>query len=511
MTSRRKKVLIAIAVIVCVVAVIGIFIVPRLVNVNRYRPEVAAYLESKTGKPVHIGHLELTLFPHLAIQIDNFSMGNPKGFPSGDFLQAQRIDALFNASALWNRRIVVESLIVKKPVIHLLGNTNGKWNFENPPKMGSDPPKGSDPPSQSSFVMGEISKITITDGEVTIANLLPSGKEGPTYFDGQGISCTFKHVNISALTTPQASSGPGSASVSQPQGSTGIIPEKDNPAAAVAHGTFHANSLLFGAIRATDVNSQVRMFPKQAYLNDLTLKFAGGSAKANAAFDFSQANLLYHLQTTFQKIDMAQLLKAFPSASGKMTGTMEGNLNLSGEAAHSSNPLSGLQGTGQVNIRNGKLPSLQLNKNLLYLVRLAGIGSSKGTPDAFSLISADLNFVNQHLISHKIRIVSNDVNVDASGNVALTGANQLNYTGVARVPAQQSGLTNVLATLSGATYSNGKLIFPFLLKGTVNNPNFRLRSTSSGNNKGNQSGNFEQGIMNLFGKKKKSSSTPPKP
>lgn len=510
MTSRREKVLIVIAVFVFVV-VIGIFIIPRLVNANRYRPEVAAYLEAKTGKPVHIGHLELTLFPHLAIQIDNFSMGNPKGFPAGDFLKTQRIYALFKASALWNRRIVVESLIVENPTIHILSDANGKWNFENPPKKNVASAKKADPPSESSFVMGEISKITINNGQVTMANLLPSGMMGPTYFDGQGISCTFKNVNVSALTSPQVSSGQTSASVPQSQGSTGIVPEKDNPATAVAHGTFQANSLLFGAFRATDVNSQVRLFPKQAYLNNLTLKFAGGSAKANAAFDFSQPNLLYHVQTTFQKVDVAQMLKPFPSARGKMTGTMKGNLNLSGEATHSSNPLSGLQGTGEVNVRNGKLPSLQLNKNLLYLVRMAGIGSSKGEPDAFSLISADLNFLNQHLVSHKIRIVSNDVNVEASGNVALTGSNQLNYTGIARVPAQQSGLTNVLATLSGATYSNGKLIFPFLLKGTVNNPSFKLRSSSSGSTKGNQSGNFVQGIVNLFGKKKKSSSTPPKP
>lgn len=510
MTSGRKKVLITIAVIVCVVVLIGVFVAPRFVNVNRYRPEVAAYLESKTGKPAHIGHLELTLFPHLAIQIDNFSMGNPNGFPAGDFLHAQRIYALLKASALWNRRIVVESLIVQKPVIHILSNANGKWNFENPPKKSGSAAQTPDPPSESSFVMGEISKITINNGQVTMANLLPSGMMGPTYFDGQDISCTFKNVNISALTTPQTSSGRAGASVPQPQEPTGILSAKDNPATAVARGNFHADSLLFGAIRATSVDSQVVLFPKQAYLNDLTLQIAGGSAKANAALDFSQANLLYHVQATFQKIDVAQMLKPFPSARGKMTGTMEGNLDLSGEAAHSASPLSGLRGTGRVNVRNGKLPSLQLNKSLLYLVRMAGIGSPTGAPDVFSLISADLNFVNQQLVSHKIRIVSNDVNADASGNIALTGSNQINYMGTARVPAQNSGLTSILAALSGATYSDGKLAFPFLLQGTLDNPSFSLRSSSSGSTKGSQPGNFVQGIINVLGKKK-SPSSPPKP
>lgn len=527
MSPRREKHLIIVAVILGVLAIICVLVVPRLVNVNRYRPEVAAYLETKTGKPAHIGHLELTLFPHLAIQIDDFAMGNPKGFPAGDFLQAQRIYALFKASALWNKRIVVKSLIVEKPVIHILSNADGHWNFENPPKRNTGTAKASDPEG-TGFVLGEISKVTIDQGEVTLANLLPSGEMGPTYFNGQGISCSFQDVNVSALTashSPAASSDPANSSPSQ-SGPIGVTSATDNPSAAVAHGSFHADSLLFGAILATSVDSQVRLFPKQAYLDNLTLKIAGGSAKGNVAFDFSQPNLLYRAQTAFQEIDVAQLLKAFPSARGQMTGTMEGNLNLNGEAAHSSDPLSGLQGTGQVNVRNGRLPSLQLNKNLLFLVRMAGIGAPSGDPASFSMVSADLNFVNQTLVSHTVRILSNDVDVNASGSVALTGSNRMNYTGIARVPAKNTGLTNVLAGLSGATYANGKLAFPFDLKGPLANPQFSLSSgkgilgglpglsapsnaPTSGSKQGNQPGNFVQDLVNLFGKKK-TSSTPPK-
>lgn len=512
MTSRRKKYLIVVAVVVAVLVILGIFVVPRFVNVNRYRPQVEAYLEAKTGKPAHIGRLELTLFPHLAIQIDNFSMGNPKGFPSGDFLKAQRIYALFKASALWNKRIVVKSLIVESPVIHVLGNTDGRWNFENPPRKPSAPAQ-KPAPAGTGFALGTISKITIDHGEVTMANLLPSGTKGPTYFNGRNISCNFEDVNLSALTDPHvATSSPDSAGGSS--------------AASVTHGSFHADSLLFGAISATSVDSQVRLFPKQAYMDNLTLKIAGGSAKANATLDFSQPNLAYRVHTAFQKIDVAQLLNAFPSARGEMTGTMDGNLNLNGEAAHSSNPLSGLQGTGHVSVHNGRLPSLQLNKNLLFLVRMAGIGAPSGDPSSFSLVAADLNFANQHLINHNVRILSNDVDVNASGNVALTGSNRMNYTGIARVPAQNTGLTDVLANLSGATYANGKLAFPFILQGTVSNPQFSLSSkkgilgaipglsgssspSTSGSKQGNKSGNLVQDIMNLFGKKK-TSSTPPK-
>ena len=126
MSAHTKKVLIIAAVVLAFLTLLLVLVVPRLVDVNRYRTQVAVLLESKTGKPVSIGRLELTLYPHIAIQVDDFAIGNPKGFPSGDFFRAQRIYALLQAGPLWNRKIVIQSLIVQSPVIHLISNTAGK-------------------------------------------------------------------------------------------------------------------------------------------------------------------------------------------------------------------------------------------------------------------------------------------------------------------------------------------------------------------------------------------------
>jgi AsmA-like C-terminal region len=178
-------------------------------------------------------------------------------------------------------------------------------------------------------------------------------------------------------------------------------------------------------------------------------------------------------------------------------------------------------GKGQVIIRNGKMPSLQLNRNLMTLVRFAGLGSSSGDPAAFSLISADLNLANEVLTSHNIKIVSDDVDVDGSGNLALAGAGQMNYTGVAKLAARQTGLTDLVANISGATYSNGKLSFPFDLVGTLENPRFMLKSgqgilgglsktSPAAGSQGSSPSNLIQGLSNLFGKKK-TTAQPPKP
>lgn len=511
MTGRTRRFLIIAAVVLGLLILLAVLVVPGLVDVNRYRPQVAALLEKQTGKPARIGRLELTIFPHLAIQVNDFELGNPQGFPQGDFFKARRIYALLQAGPLWHRKIVIQSLLVEGPVIHLLSNAVGRWNYENPPASASakaDPPaggRGSAPSSGGSgFSLGSISKVNIDGGEVTLANLLPSAVAGPTFFDGKGLSCRFQDVNLDALSAPD--------SRSPRSGAGSIIPAGNNPAPQVAHGSFHADSLRFGNIQATGVDSQIHVFPKQAYLDNFKLNLAGGTVAGKAASDFSGTNPRFSAVTSFHKIDVAQLLNMIPSARGKMTGTMAGNLDLHGEAARSSDPLSGMQGTGTVSIRNGRLPTLQLNKNLLFLVRVAGVGATSGDPASFSTVSTDLNLANQQLASRHVTIVSNDLNVDASGVLDLAKNNQMNYTGTALAPARQGGLTNLVANISGATFSNGKLSFPFALGGTLDNPKFSLKTgkgilgglsaPSPGGKQGAQSGNTIQNLFNMFQKKK---------
>jgi uncharacterized protein involved in outer membrane biogenesis len=511
MTVRTRKLMIIAGVVLVFLVLLGVLLVPRLVDVNRYRPQVAALLESQTGKPARIGRLELTLFPHLAIQVDDFGLGNPKGFPAGDFFKAHRIYALLQSGPLWHRKIVIQSLIVEDPVIHLISNTAGHWNYENPPAPAGSKataPSGGGP----GFALETISKVSIDGGQVTIANLLPSGAMGPIYFDGKGLSCRFQDVSLNALNAPESHS---------PRSGTGsIIPAGSNPAPQVAHGSFRADSLRFGNIQATAVDSQIRVFPKQAYLDNFKLILADGKVAGKAASDFSGENPLFSAQTSFQKIDVAQLLNAIPNAHGTMTGTMEGNLDLHGEAAHSSDPLSGLQGTGKVSIRDGRLPTLQLNKNLLFLVRMAGVGATSGDPAAFSSVSTDLNLANQQLTSHHITIASNDLNVEASGVLDLAKSNQINYTGTALMPARQGGLTNLVSQISGATFANGKLSFPFELRGTLDHPKYSLKTgkgilgglsaPASGGQQGAPPAKAIQNLFNMFQKKKSTTPTPPK-
>jgi uncharacterized protein involved in outer membrane biogenesis len=53
-------------------------------------------------------------------------------FPRGYVVHVARIDAGLDAAALLHRQVVIKSLVLDNPVINLISDPDGPWNFENP-------------------------------------------------------------------------------------------------------------------------------------------------------------------------------------------------------------------------------------------------------------------------------------------------------------------------------------------------------------------------------------------
>lgn len=483
--SKGRKIALTVLVVVAFLVVAVAVIVPMLININRYRPEVTKRLEEETGKPVEIGHLALRLFPSVAIRVDDFSMGNPEGFPHGVFVKARRIYALVDAGALWHRQVVINSLELDDLALNLLQDARGRWNFENPPARR--PVKPAAAGGAASFSLGIISKVSIDNAQGKAANLLPSGREGPAYFQGQGISVELEQVNLNAFTGQSASlRAPGGFPDDGRVSSLAFAAERQPPPAAA--GSLSAKSLQFGNLRVTSVTSKLRLYPREAHFDGLRFNLYEGHAGGSLIFNFAGRNPRYAAAAKLSGVNMASLLAAFPQARGKMTGTLDGDFKLAGAVLHSSDPLEGMRGSGLASVKNGTLPSLQLNKNLALLARLANLGPAQGDPSSFSSFSSDFTIADNRIASKKIAILGNGADVDAAGVLSMAGAGSLDYQGVAKLAAGASPVSGLLTGLTGATLENGKLNLPFAIGGTLDHPRFLL-----------QSGAAQGGLQNLLG------------
>ena len=432
MTIRRKTVLIIAALLLAAF----LFAVPALINVDRYRGEVISYLQQKTGKQVEIGRLGLTFFP-LSIQVDAFGVKNPPLFPRGYVVHVARIDAGLDAAALWHREVVIKSLMLDNPVIHLISDPDGPWNFENPQAKSSE----------NFFPIEPIGTVQIKRGEVIASNLLPSDAQGPILFEAHDISSELVNVNLEAIINPSSSS-------------------------VDAVGTLKAGRLRFGSIHAANVNAKLRLESRQIVASKITAEVYGGNLSGEFVFKLSGKSPSFATKAEVHGVEMTHLLAAFGNASGIMSGKMTGDLTLIGEVEHTSHPLEGMRGVGHVTVRNGEVPSLELNANLMKLMHFNDLGPAKSNPSSFNLISTDWQLANQRIASTKIDIDGYGVDVDGAGAVSVSGSDALDYRGTAQITTKQGFFTNTFARLAGGKLIDGKLTFPFRITGTIQNPVF---------------------------------------
>jgi len=435
MPIRRRIGLIVLAVAAILLAAL-IFVLPALINVDRYRSHVVTYLQEKTGKPVEIGHLALTFFP-VAIHIDDFGVKNPPLFPPGYIVKVARIDAELNVAALLRRQVVVKSLVLKDAALNLTSDPDGPWNFENPQAKVS----------QDTFPLGPIASVQIKRGQLIASNLLPSDAAGPIFFEAHDISGELEQVNLVGIINPSSSSMDG-------------------------RGSLKAARVRFGAVEVRGLESNLRLEARRAFFTDIKAQLYGGSAAGELSFDLSAKNASFKTDVRLREINVAHLLAAFPNAGGRMTGKMEGDVKLAGEMAHSLRPLAGIHGAAHVTVRNGKVPSLKLNANLMKLAHFNDLGPAKDDPSSFNLITTDLELANERISSRVIDIDGYGVDVDGSGSVSVSGSDELDYRGLAEITTQEGFFTNTIARLSGASLVDGKLQFPFRIGGTIDRPVF---------------------------------------
>jgi uncharacterized protein involved in outer membrane biogenesis len=506
MSTRKKIALILVVVLVVFVAGLAI-IIPRLFNVDRYRPQVIAQIQQKTGKPAQIGRLGLTILPQVAIRVEGFSLGNPAGFPAGDFVSAKKIYAVVNPFALLHHKVEITSLELDDLTLDMLEDTSGKWNFENPPAK-ADPPTETPGNSGASFTLGVISKLTVERGEFAAASLLASGVPGPSLVTVHGAAIDLRQVDLNAFTTAalrEPTPAPSELATLAGLFNT-MVYAADAEGPAAAQGTIQADALHFGDLEVTKLNSKVRLYPKQVFVDDLNLKLYGGSTTGNLSLNFGGKNLEYSVDARLKGVNVAEFLAAFPQAKGMMTGTLEGAAKLSGLVTNSHDPLVGITGSGQVSIRDGRLPSLQLGSNLRDLAKMASVGPANGDPSSFSSLSSDFRIADARLSSNKIVLIGNGVDVDGSGSMTMAGEGSLNYQGDASLASRgDNPLATVLGGLAGAKVANGKMTFPFTVGGTFAKPKFSLKGAAGAGgipqDAAQQPINAVKGISGLFRKK----------
>jgi len=540
-----KRFLIVASVTLAVLLLIALAL-PFLINVDSFRPSIEQKISAATGRTVHIGKIQASLFSGGA-EASEISISDDPAFGGAPFVKAASLQiGLEWMPLIFSRQFKVTGLTARSPEILLLQNSAGKWNYSSLGGTGKKETPASGPIPDFS-----VARLEIQDGRIRIAST-----NGRTLSREQ----VYQKVNLLARNISTTSAVPFTLSALTPgggaleaEGQAGPMNASDasrTPLEAkvnLDHTDLGAATLLdpaSGLGGTLDFDARIKSDGKKlhaegkAKANNLRLVKGGSPARQTVSLDYnseysleseiasvtatvhagnSQASAggtistrgetsTAHLKLTGKNMavnDVEGLLPALgvtlPSGASLQGGAASMNLSAEG-------PLDRLIISGPVEVSNTRLIGYNLGSRLGPVAVLTGLPASPDT--LIQTFSSTLKVTPADI--HADNIVLDIPSIgQLTGNGVIHSDNALDFKMLLK-PSSATGGGVVGALTAAATGGQGKGI-PFLIKGTTANPSFQpsiggvtdsLKGLKPGQGQGQDLGGILGGFLGKDKKKK---------
>ena len=122
-----------------VIVVAALVLVPRFIDVKRYKPQIEAEISKATGRTVTLGDdLRLSLFPWAGVSFTDLHLGSLPGFEEKDFVVVKSFDVRVKLFPLLFKDIQVKRFILNGARVVLETRKDGRvnWKFKGKSKSG---------------------------------------------------------------------------------------------------------------------------------------------------------------------------------------------------------------------------------------------------------------------------------------------------------------------------------------------------------------------------------------
>jgi AsmA protein len=113
-----------------VALLLGLAVLPPLINVNRFQRRIATSISGSLGRPVHLDNVSMSVFPLPGLVIENLVVDEDPTFGSEPIIRANTVRATLRLSSLWRRRVEFSTISFTEPSVNLVHTAAGKWNIE---------------------------------------------------------------------------------------------------------------------------------------------------------------------------------------------------------------------------------------------------------------------------------------------------------------------------------------------------------------------------------------------
>ncbi len=129
--KKLVKVLLILGILFLVFIIGALLVLPRFVNVQKYKPQIENKVSELTGRPFTLeGPINLSVFPWIGVKLSGLHLGNPKGFTRTDFISIKSFEVRVKLLPLLSKQVEVKKFVVVEPRFVLEKNKKGKKNWE---------------------------------------------------------------------------------------------------------------------------------------------------------------------------------------------------------------------------------------------------------------------------------------------------------------------------------------------------------------------------------------------
>jgi len=338
MNAKKKKVLFVLGGIAAAL-VLAVVVFALVFDINSYRPRIEAAASAATGLEVKIkGKMGLSFFP-FGMSARDIYVAN-KG---GEIISIENLKIGAELMPLLKKQLKVTSCELVKPVVVIVKEADGKYNFESTEKKASKGGPG------AAFSLNE---FRLSKGVLV-------------YLDKKtGEKTEFKDFNLALQ------------GLSMPDTSGDIVRNISFT------GSFYCKEMRKKDLKIDNVKSPVKAEQGVIHLAPLTMDIFGAKGEGDVKADMSEAAAVYKINLKVSKLDFAKLEESFGTQkviggkgdlSASLTMKDKGNRNL----------MSGMDGTF----------SLRGDNLVIYTMDLDKVLSSYETSQKFNLVDLGAFFI----------------------------------------------------------------------------------------------------------------------
>jgi AsmA protein len=171
--NKAVKWALGIAGVLVVLVLVAVVVLPMIIDVNQYKPQIEQQVAKATGRPFKLGgDLEVSVFPWIGVRLSDLHLGHPPGFKEKDFVSVKSFEVRVKLLPLLSRNVEVRRFVMVQPTIVMEKRADGKggWEGLGPAGGAAKPAPSTDDTAAAPAPAGELPIKGLAVGEFAITD-----------------------------------------------------------------------------------------------------------------------------------------------------------------------------------------------------------------------------------------------------------------------------------------------------------------------------------------------------